>query len=41
MYWTDVAAKVIKRARLDGSQVTTLIQDGLQIPGSAIAELSS
>lgn len=26
--------KVIKRARLNGSEVTTLVQDGLQIPGS-------
>ena len=33
MYWADVVARVIRRARLDGSEVTTIVSTGLETPG--------
>ena len=33
MYWTDVAENTIKRAKLDGTEVTTIVSDGLMTPG--------
>ena len=33
MYWTDVSENTIKRAKLNGTEVTTIVSDGLMTPG--------
>lgn len=33
MFWSDVSVRSIMRARLDGSEVTTLVNSGLLIVG--------
>ena len=33
MYWTDETERTIKRAKLDGTEVTTIISDELMTPG--------
>ena len=38
MYWTDVMENTIKRAKLDGTELTTVVDDGLQTPGNLILE---
>ena len=33
MYWSDVSDRTIKRAKLDGTEVTTIISEGVVVPG--------
>lgn len=36
MFWTDVHLKMVVRSRLDGSEVTVLVEEGLTSPGMSI-----
>ena len=33
MFWSDVRARTISRAKLDGSEVTVLVSSGLSVVG--------
>ena len=33
MFWSDVRAETISRAKLDGSEVTVLVSSGLSVVG--------
>ena len=33
MFWSDVTARTISRAKLDGSEVTVLVSSGLSVVG--------
>ena len=35
MFWSDVRAETISRAKLDGSEVTVLVSSGLSVVGKS------
>ena len=38
MYWTDVEENAIKRAKLNGSEVTTIVSEGVTIAGKSLID---
>ena len=41
MFWTDVHLQLVVRARLDGSERTVLVDEGLTTPGKPLKFITS
>ena len=41
MYWSDVSARTITRANLDGSGVTTLVNSEISVVGKNVLQIHS